>query len=126
MPAISTGTAAITYNSQASTGLLNVSTSSIADMIESQAITSQRRTYIAGQASTTASIEAYYDQADACIAAMETDSVNPVSRTCTITYATGMTISGSAFVTSFQVTGGMSDVLRASIELQFTGTATIA
>ncbi len=126
MPAISTGTAAITYNSQTSTGLLNVSSSSTADMIESQAITSQRRTYIAGQASTTASIEAYYDQADACIAAMETDSVNPVSRTCTITYATGMTISGSAFVTSFQVTGGMSDVMRASIELQFTGTATIA
>lgn len=126
MPAISTGTAAVSYNAQVSTGLLSVSVSSTADMIESQAITAQRRTYVAGQATTTASIEAYYDQGDACIAVMETDSVNPVSRAVVITMATGMTISGDAFVTSFTPTAQMSDVCRASIELQFTGTVTIA
>jgi len=116
----------VSYNAQVSTGLLSVSVSSTADMIESQAITAQRRTYVAGQATTTASIEAYYDQADACIAAMETDSVNPTSRAVVIAMATGMTISGNAFVSSFSPTAQMSDVIRASIELQFTGTVTIA
>jgi hypothetical protein len=126
MPAISSGTAALTYNAQATTGLLNISTSSSTDMIESQAITSARRTFIPGQATTTASGELYYDQGDACAAAMEADSVSATSRSVTITYATGMTISGSAFVSSWQVTAQMNDTLRASFELQFTGTVTIA
>ena len=126
MPAISTGTAAITYNSQTSTGLLSISTSSTADMIESQAITSQRKTFVVGQATTTASVEAYYDQGDLCIAAVEADSVNPTSRSVTITYATGMTISGSAYVTNFAPSIQMNDVCRCTFELQFTGTVTIA
>jgi hypothetical protein len=126
MPAVSTGTCTFTYNSQLSTGLLSASVSSTADMIESQAITAQRKTFVAGQAATTATIEGYYDQADLCIAAVESDSVNPVSRTVTILYATGMSVSGSAFVTSFNVSAQMNDVLRCTIELQFTGTVTIA
>lgn len=126
MPAISTGNASVSYNAQTSTGLLSVSTSSTTDLIESQAITAARRTYVAGQGTTTATIEAYYDQSDLCIAAIEADSASPTSRAVVITYASGMTISGNAFVQSFQVTGQMSDVLRASIELQFTGTVTIA
>ncbi len=126
MPAISTGTCTFTYNSQLSTGLLSATVTSTADMIESQAITAQRRTFIAGQATTTATIEGYYDQADGCMAAVEGDSINPVSRTVTILYATGMSISGSAFVTSFNVNAQMNDVVRCTVELQFTGSVTIA
>jgi hypothetical protein len=126
MPAVSTGTCAFSYNSQASTGLLSATVTSTADMIESQAITAQRRTFIAGQATTTATIEGYYDQADPCFAVVETDSTNPVSRAVVITYATGMTISGNAFVTSFNVSAQMNDVLRCTVELQFTGSVTIA
>jgi hypothetical protein len=37
-----------------------------------------------------------------------------------------MTISGSAFITSFSSTAGTNDLVRASFELQFTGTVTVA
>lgn len=126
MPAISTGTAAFSYNAQVSTGVLSISTTSTADMIESQSITSQRKTYVVGQATTTASVEAYYDQGDLAIAAVESDSVNPTSRAVVITYATGMTISGNAYVMNFAPSIQMNDVCRCTFELQFTGTVTIA
>ena len=126
MPALSSKDAASSYNSQVSTGLLNITVNSTADMLEATDIGDQRKSFIAGQASTTASGEIYYDQADACMAVMETDSVNPVSRAVVITMSTGMTITGNAFITSFSSAAGMNDTVRASFELQFTGTVTIA
>ena len=74
----------------------------------------------------TASIEIFYDQGDGCMADMETDALNPVSRAVVITMATGMTYSGQAFITSFSATAGINDTLRASFELQFSGTVTVA
>lgn len=126
MPAISSGTAAISYNSKVSTGLLNLTVNSTADMLEATDIADQRKSYIAGQASTTANGEIFYDQGDGCMADMETDALNPVSRAVTITMATGMTVSGQAFITSFSSTAGLNDTLRASFDLQFTGTVTVA
>lgn len=126
MPAISSGTAAISYNAKVSTGLLNVTVNSTADMLEATDIADQRKSYIAGQASTTASGEIFYDQGDGCMADMETDALNPVSRAVVITMATGMTVSGQAFITSFSATAGLNDTLRASFELQFSGTVTVA
>jgi hypothetical protein len=126
MPARSSGNAAISYNSQVSTGLLSVTVNSTGDMLEATDINDQRKSFIAGQASSTASGEIFYDQGDPCMAVMETDSLNPTSRTVTITMDTGMTISGSAFITSFSSTAGTNDLVRASFELQFTGTVTVA
>lgn len=126
MPALSSSNAAISYNSQVSTGLLTVTVNSTADMLEATDIGDQRKSFIAGQASTTASGEIFYDQGDPCMAVMETDSVNPVSRAVTITMSTGMSISGNAFITSFSATASTNDTVRASFELQFTGTVTIA
>lgn len=126
MPALSSTNARLSYNSQVSTGLLTVTVNHTGDMIETADIEDQRKTYIAGQATSTASGEIYYDQGDPCMAVLETDSVNPVSRAVVITLSTGMTVSGNAFVTSFSSTAGTNDVVRASFELQFTGTVTIA
>jgi len=125
MPAISSGTATLSYNSQVSTGLLTVTVNHQTDMIEATDIGDQRKFFIAGQATTTLSGEAYYDQADPCMAVLETDSTNPVSRSVLVTLATGMTVTGSAFVTSFSAVAGTNDVLRANFELQFTGAVTI-
>lgn len=125
MPARSSGNASITYNGNASTGLLTVTINSTGDMLEATDIGDQRKSFIAGQASTTASGEIFYDQGDTCMAGMETDSLNPVSRTVAILMDTGMGISGSAFITSFSATAGTNDLVRASFELQFTGTVTI-
>jgi hypothetical protein len=95
-------------------------------MLEATDINDQRKSFIAGQASSTASGEIFYDQGDPCMAVMETDALNPVSRSVTITMDTGMTIAGSAFITSFSSTAGTNDLVRASFELQFTGTVTVA
>ena len=125
MPAISSGNAALSYNSQVSTGLLNVTVNHNADMLEATDLNDQRKSFIAGQAMTTASGEIYYDQGDLCMAVLETDSVNPVSRSVVITLATGMTVTGNAFVTSFSAVAGTNEIVRANFELQFTGAVTI-
>lgn len=125
MPAISSGNAALSYNSQVSTGLLNVTVNHNADMLEATDLNDQRKSFIAGQAMTTASGEIFYDQGDLCMAVLETDSVNPVSRSVVITLATGMTVTGSAFVTSFSAVAGTNEIVRANFELQFTGAVTI-
>jgi hypothetical protein len=125
MAAISSGNATLTYNSQLVAALANVTTSCANDMIECTAISDQRKKYLAGSAGTTASAELFYDQGDAGVAAIETQSLNPTAATLTIVYATGMTISGSAFVTGFDVTASTGDICRATANFQFTGTVTI-
>jgi hypothetical protein len=83
-------------------------------------------TFITGNRSTTATIDMFYDQAVTAMAAIETAAnTGAASATALITLASGMSYSGSAFVTSFSVTGSINETLRASITLQFTGTITI-
>ena len=125
MPGISTALTAFSYNSQATTGLVSVSTSSTTDTIETTRVGDARRTFLVGQGTTTISGEIYYDQSDSCSAVMETDIQAPTSRAFSLTYTTGMTMSGNCFITSWQVTGQANDTIRASFELQTTGTVTI-
>lgn len=126
MPGISTALTAFSYNAQTSTGLVNVSTSTSTDLIESTAISAARRTYLSGQGTTTISGEMYYDQGDPCAAVMETDAQNPSSRAFVLTYTTGMTMSGNCFIQSWQVAAQMNETIRATFELQVTGAVTIA
>ena len=126
MPGISTSLTAFSYNAQTTTGLVSVSTSASTDMIETTRIGDARRTYLCGQGTTTISGEIYYDQGDPCASVMETDAQAPVSRAFVCTYTTGMTMSGNCFITSWQVTASSNDTIRASFELQTTGTVTIA
>lgn len=125
MPGISTSLTAFSYNAQTSTGLVSVSSSTNTDMIETTVISGARRTFVSGQGTTTISGEIYYDQGDPCAAVMESDAQSPTSRAFLMTYTTGMTISGNCFITSWQVTANMGETIRASFELQTTGTVTI-
>ena len=126
MPGISTALTAFSYNAQTTTGLVSVSTSSTTDTIESTRIGDARRTYLVGQGTTTISGEIYYDQGDPCSSVMEADIQAPTSRAFVCTYTSGMTMSGNCFITSWQVTASSNDTVRASFELQTTGTVTIA
>jgi hypothetical protein len=126
MPGISTALTAFSYNAQATTGLVSISTSASTDTIETTRIGDARRTFTVGQGTTTISGEIYYDQGDTCSAVMETDAQAPTSRAFVCTYSTGMTMSGNCFITSWQVTASSNDTIRASFELQTTGTVTIA
>lgn len=126
MPAISTGLTAFSYNALTTTGLVSISTSTTTDMIESTRISDARRTYLVGQGTTTISGEIYYDQGDACASALELDAQAPTSRAFVCTYTSGMTMSGNCFCTSFQVQASSNDTIKATFELQVTGTVTIA
>lgn len=81
--------------------------------------------FIAGYQNVSAQLELFYLEADH--AALET-AINSASASATalLTLATGDTISGSAFVTSFSVTAAANDVVRASVSLQYTGAMTLA
>jgi hypothetical protein len=126
MPGISTALTAFSYNAQTTTGLVSISTSSSTDTIETTRIGDARRTFVVGQGTTTISGEIYYDQGDTCASVMETDIQTPTSRAFLCTYSTNMTMSGNCFITSWQVTAQSNDTVRASFELQTTGTVTIA
>jgi hypothetical protein len=126
MPGVSTATTAFSYNANVTTGLVNVSSSTSTDMIETTRIGDARRTYLTGQGTTTLSGEIYYDQGDTCAAGMEADAQAPVSRAVVVTYATGMTMTGNGLITSWQVTANSNETVRASFEIQMTGTVTIA
>ena len=83
-------------------------------------------TYIAGTQNTTGSLDLFFDNDDTQHAGMLTDinSAN-VARVFRLTFETGETIAGSAFVTAYDITAQAGSVVRATISLQFTGTITI-
>lgn len=127
MPAINSTNASLTYNANATTGLVRISYVNTVDVIESQAISATNKAFLTGQAQTVVSGEVFYDQGDLCVSAMETDSVVPPAsaRAVAILMNTGMGISGNAWVTSFEPQASNNDVLRATFELTFTGARTI-
>jgi hypothetical protein len=77
--------------------------------------------FIAGYQNATAQVEMFYLEADST--AFET-AINTAAAAATTTLTlvtTTDTISGSAFVTGYNVTAAANDVVRASISFQFTG-----
>lgn len=126
MAAISSQLAAISYSGQASTAIGSVGISNTRNLIESTEIGDSRTKFLAGNGGMTAQCEIYYDQADAACAAMETAANGGTSATLLITLSTGMTYSGTAFVTEFSPTASINDIVRANVTFQYTGTVTIA
>lgn len=126
MAAISSQLAAISYSGQASTAIGSVGISNTRNLIESTEIGDSRTKFLAGNGGMTAQCEIYYDQGDAACAAMETAANGGTSATLLITLSTGMTYSGTAFVTEFSPTASINDIVRANVTFQYTGTVTIA
>jgi len=84
-------------------------------------------TYIAGVQGATATLDIFYDQGATGHTALEGAINNASAATAVVlTLDTGQTYSGSAFVTSFEITAQAGSVVRASVGLQFTGAITIA
>ena len=84
-------------------------------------------TYIAGVQGATATLDIFYDQGSTGHTTLET-AINTAAAASAVvlTLDTGMTYSGNAFVTSFEITAQAGSVVRASVGLQFTGAITIA
>jgi predicted secreted protein len=126
MAGISSQALTLTWGGASVTGLGTVTVNTNQSMIDTTDVVTGASTFITGNRSTTATIDMFYDQAVTAMAAIETAAnTGAASATALITLASGMSYSGSAFVTSFSVTGSINETLRASITLQFTGTITI-
>ena len=127
MAALSTSLLTVSWGGSAVTGLGTATVTTTQSLVETTDITSATQTFFTGNRTSTASVEMFYDQAVTAMGNIETAAnTGAASATLLITLSTGMTYSGQAFVTSFQATGGINDVLRASIEFQYTGVVTIA
>ena len=79
--------------------------------------------FIAGVAGATATLDLFFDLDDAEHLTMLTDiNTATAASAVELTTESGKTISGTAFVTGYEVTAQAQGVLRATINLQFTTT----
>lgn len=127
MAAISTAAMTISYGGNVITGVGSISLSATRSLIEITEFADQRQKFISGNATTTASIEIFYDQAITATAAFE-NAVNASSAAVAvvITLHGGATYTGSGYATSISITGSPNEIVRATLEIQFDGTVTIA
>ena len=124
MAAISTAAMTISYGGTAITGVGSISLSATRSLIEITEFADQRQKFISGNATTTASIEIFYDQAQA--GAFE-NAVNgsTAAAAVVITLHTGAVYTGTGYATSISITGSPNEIVRATLEIQFDGTVTI-
>jgi hypothetical protein len=124
MAAISTAAMTFSYGGVVITGVGSISLSATRSLIEITEFADQRQKFISGNATTTASIEIFYDQAQA--GAFE-NAINgsTAAVAVVITLHSGAVYTGSGYATSISITGSPNEIVRATLELQFDGTVTI-
>jgi hypothetical protein len=124
MAAISTAAMTFSYGGVVITGVGSISLSATRSLIEITEFADQRQKFISGNATTTASIEIFYDQAQA--GAFE-NAINgsTAAVAIVITLHSGAVYTGSGYATSISITGSPNEIVRATLELQFDGTVTI-
>ena len=124
MAAISTAAMTISYGGTAITGVGSISLSATRSLIEITEFADQRQRFISGNATTTASIEIFYDQAQA---GTFENAVNgsAAAAAVVITLHSGAVYTGTGYATSISITGSPNEIVRATLEIQFDGTVTI-
>ena len=109
----------------AAVGTASVSTSRPAQLITGIGDTVD--TFIAGVMGGTASLDIFFDEASANHIAMCTNvGTAAAAAAVVLTLTSGTTVTGNAYVTGYDITATAGQVVRASINLQFTGAITVA
>ena len=109
----------------AAVGTASVSTSRPAQLITGIGDTVD--TFIAGVMGGTASLDIFFDEASANHIAMCTNvGTAAAAAAVVLTLTSGTTVAGNAYVTGYDITATAGQVVRASINLQFTGAITVA
>ena len=109
----------------AAVGTASVSTSRPAQLITGIGDTVD--TFIAGVMGGTASLDLFFDEASTGHLAFCTAiGTAAAAATAVLTLTTGTTVTGSAYVTGYDITATAGQVVRATINLQFTGAITVA
>ena len=109
----------------AAVGTASVSTSRPAQIITGIGDTVD--TFIAGVMGGTASLDVFFDEASTGHLALCTNVGTAAAAQATVlTLTSGTTVTGTAYVTGYDITATAGQVVRASINLQFTGAITVA
>ena len=109
----------------AAVGTASVSTSRPAQLITGIGDTVD--TFIAGVMGGTASLDIFFDEASAAHLTMTTNvGTAAAAAAVVLTLTSGTTVAGNAYVTGYDITATAGQVVRASINLQFTGAITVA
>lgn len=109
----------------AAVGTASVSTSRPAQIITGIGDTVD--TFIAGVMGGTASLDLFFDETSSGHLALCTNVGTALaSQTTVLTLTSGTTVTGTAYVTGYDITATAGQVVRASINLQFTGAITVA
>jgi len=116
--------AALSSFSFAGTIVAEVGTASITmdrAPLESTPIGSKVRTFIVGVGNATANLEIFYDQDSAQHTALENNiNTGGAAAAVILTLESNNTYTGTAYVTSFEVTAQAGSLVRANVGLQFT------
>ena len=84
-------------------------------------------TFIAGVMGGTASLDIFFDEASAGHLTMTTNvGTAAAAAAVVLTLTSGTTVAGNAYVTGYDITATAGQVVRASINLQFTGAIVVA
>jgi hypothetical protein len=109
----------------AAVGTASVSTSRPAQIITG--ISDTVDTFIAGVMGGTASLDLFFDESSTNHLALCTNVGTAAAAQATVlTLTSGTTVTGTAYVTGYDITATAGQVVRASINLQFTGAITVA
>ena len=102
-------------------GVIDATVTLTLETIEVTEVGAIDRKHVTGIKSATASGNIFYDQGNGQIAALESALMNGTTVAVIFTLHTGATYTGTAFVTSFNPTIAVNDVVKASFNLLFTG-----
>lgn len=120
----STAISSVTFNGNAVATVQSAQMTSSRATMEVTEIGDSNAKFLYGVISTTASLEVFFDKGDhSALTNQMTGATAAVP--VVITWNTSETWTGSAVVNSINVTAAAGDVVKATIELQFTGAVTI-
>jgi hypothetical protein len=124
--AITTNTSSITIAASniAAVGSFNITNNRAA--LEITELGESTRKFTHGIQDATASLTLFYDQGSTSHTTLEGLVASPVASAFVITLATGQTYSFSAYVTSFAIDATAGELIQATVQLQVTGSVTIA
>lgn len=130
MAGLSSANCTFSFGGQSIAGLVNASISLDQTTIDTTNISTGARSYILGNRGGTISIEAFYDQGDGGVSALETavssGSASGAFVLVMTNASSGMQYAGNAFVTAFSSSAAVNEVLRCTATLQITGAVTIS
>ena len=122
--AINAALTSLTWDAVAVPAVGSVSVNISRNALDITPIGTPAQQFIAGTAGATATLDLFFDEQDAPHWTMLGDINDANSaKTIVITVESGTTITGSAFVTGYEITAQSQSVVRATVSLQFTTAA---